>query len=186
MSRVCDLEESEPTWPALAERIAPDHADYRLEAWQDRIPEPFVEGYCQLGEAFNDEAPLGDLDLGAEVWSAERVADRDARFLATGRRQFGVLAYAPDGTCVATTELFVNDVASWRALQGGTLVLPGHRGHRLGLALKLVNLRAVRERYPDCRHVFTVVAGVNAPMNAVNDVLGFRDFERALEMQLRL
>ena len=97
-----------------------------------------------------------------------------------------MLAYAPDGTCVATTELFVNDVASWRALQGGTLVLPGHRGHRLGLALKLGNLQAVRERYPDCRYVFTVVAGVNAPMNAVNDLLGFRDVERALEMQRRL
>jgi hypothetical protein len=186
MSRVCDLMESEPTWPALAAQIAPQHAGYRLEAWQDRIPEPFVEGYCRLGEAFNDEAPLGDLDLGAEVWSADRVAERDARFLATGRRQFGVLAYAPDGTCVATTELFVNDVASWRALQGGTLVLPGHRGHRLGLALKLVNLRAVRERYAGCRYVFTVVAGVNAPMNAVNDLLGFRDVERALEVQLRL
>jgi GNAT superfamily N-acetyltransferase len=186
MSRVCDLEESERTWPELAAQIAPQHAGYRLEAWQDRIPEPFVEGYCRLGEAFNDEAPLGDLDLGAEVWSAERVAERDARFLATGRRQFGALAYAADGTCVATTELFVNQVASWRALQGGTLVLPGHRGHRLGLALKLVNLRAVRERYPDCRYVFTVVAGVNAPMNAVNDLLGFRDVERALEMQRRL
>src|SRR5690349_15327488 len=115
MSRVCDLEESEHTWPELAAQIAPQHAGYRLEAWQDRIPEPFVEGYCRLGEAFNDEAPLGDLDLGAEVWSAERVAERDARFLATGRRQFGVLAYAADGTCVATTELFVNQVASWRA-----------------------------------------------------------------------
>lgn len=186
MSRVCDLEESEKTWAALADQIAPQHGDYRLEAWQDQLPAPFVEGYCELGEAFNDEAPLGDLDLGAEVWSADRVAARDALFLATGRRQFGVLAYAADGTCVATTELFVNQVASWRALQGGTLVLPGHRGHRLGLALKLVNLRAVRERYPDCRHVFTVVAGVNAPMNAVNELLGFRDVERALEMQLRL
>ncbi len=139
-----------------------------------------------MGEAFNDQAPLGELDLEAEVWSAERVAERDERFVATGRRQFGVLAYAADGTCVATTELFVNEVASWRALQGGTLVIPGHRGRRLGLALKLANLRAVRERFPDCRYVFTVVAGVNAPMNAVNELLGFRDVERALEMQLQL
>ena len=186
MSQVCDLAETEHTWPGLAAEIAPRHADYRLEAWQDALPEPFVEGYCRLGEAFNEEAPLGDLDLGAEVWSPGRVAERDARFIATGRRQLGVLAYAADGTCVATTELFVNEVASWRALQGGTLVLPGHRGHRLGLALKLVNLRAVRERFPDCGYAFTVVAGVNAPMNAVNETLGFRDVERALEMQLRL
>ncbi len=87
---------------------------------------------------------------------------------------------------MGTTELFVNQVASWRALQGGTLVIPGHRGRRLGLSLKLANLRAVRERFPDCRYVFTTVAGVNDPMNSVNELLGFRDVERALEMQLRL
>ena len=186
MSRVCDLVESEPTWPALAAEAATHHADYRLEPWQDRIPEALVDGYCRMGEAFNDQAPLGELDLEAEVWTPERVTERDERFVATGRRQFGVLAYAADGTCVATTELFVNEVASWRALQGGTLVIPGHRGRRLGLALKLANLRAVRERFPDCRYVFTVVAGVNAPMNAVNELLGFRDVERAMEMQRQL
>ena len=125
MSRVCDLVESEPTWPALAAEAATHHADYRLEPWQDRIPEALVDGYCRMGEAFNDQAPLGELDLEAEVWTAERVTERDERFVATGRRQFGVLAYAADGTCVATTELFVNEVASWRALQGGTLVIPG-------------------------------------------------------------
>lgn len=186
MSRVCDLVESEPTWPALAAEAATHQVDYRLEAWQDRLPEALVDGYCRMGEAFNDQAPLGELDLEAEVWSPERVAERDDRFVATGRCQFGVLAYAADGTCVGTTELFVNQVASWRALQGGTLVIPGHRGRRLGLSLKLANLRAVRERFPDCRYVFTTVAGVNDPMNAVNELLGFRDVERALEMQLRL
>jgi GNAT superfamily N-acetyltransferase len=186
MSRVCDLVESEHTWPALAAEAATHHADYRLEPWQDRLPESLIDGYCQMGEAFNDQAPTGELDLEAEVWSPERVAERDERFVATGRRQFGVLAYAADGTCVGTTELFVNEVAPWRALQGGTLVIPGHRGRRLGLSLKLANLRAARERFPDCRYVFTTVAGVNAPMNAVNALLGFRDVERALEMQLRL
>ena len=47
-------------------------------------------------------------------------------------------------------------------------------------------MRAVRAAFPDCRYVFTANAGVNAPMNAVNDALGFRDVERALEMQRRL
>ena len=46
---------------------------------------------------------------------------------------------------------------------------------------------AVRQRFPDCRYAFTVVAGVNAPMNAWSSkTLGFRDVERALEMQRRL
>ena len=184
--QVCDLEESAPTWQALAEQAATHHAGYRFEPWQERVPEPLVEGYCDMGEAFNHEVPLGELEIEPEVWSAERVRSRDDRFVATGRHQFGVLAFAADGTCVGTTELFVNEAASWRALQGGTLVLPGHRGHQLGLALKVANLAAVRVSFPGCRYVFTAVAGVNAPMNAVNDALGFRAVERLLEMQLRL
>ncbi len=170
----------------LAASVAPQHAAYRLATWSRRVPEELVEGYCRLAEAFVDEAPMGDLDYEPEVWTAERVHRRDDVFDTTGRHQFGVLAFAPDGSCVGSTELFVNQVASWRALQGGTLVLPGHRGHRLGMALKLANHRQLRETYPDCTHIFTDNAGVNAPMNAVNDLLGFRDVERSLEMQLRL
>ena len=186
VQQVCDLEESEAAWGALAAEAARHHADYRLEPWEDRIPESLVEGYCRMGEAFNHEIPLGELEIEPEVWSPERVRSRDDRFMATGRHQFGVLAYAADGECVGTTELFVNEVAAWRALQGGTLVIPGHRGHQLGLALKAANLAAVRRRYPECRYVFTAVADVNAPMNSVNDALGFRGVERLLEMQKRI
>ena len=186
MSKACDLVATEPTWDSLEAEVAPHHAAYRLVPWRDRVPEELVTGYCVLNEAFMDETPMGDLDYEPEVWDADRVRARDDRFEATGRHQFGVLAYAADGACVASTELFVNEVASWRGFQGGTLVLPGHRGHRLGLAIKLANHRAVRAAYADCTHLFTENAGVNAPMNDVNEALGFRDVERALEMQRRL
>jgi GNAT superfamily N-acetyltransferase len=186
MSKAADLVATEHTWAALEEQIAPDHASYRLVRWSERVPDELVPGYCTLAEAFIDETPMGDLDYEPEVWDADRVKARDDRFEATGRHQFGVLAFAPDGSCVAMTELFVNEVVPWRALQGGTLVLPAHRGHRLGLAVKLANHRDVRAAYPACTHVFTENAGVNAPMNAVNETLGFRDVERSLEMQRRL
>jgi GNAT superfamily N-acetyltransferase len=184
--KVCDLEATEGGWAALAAEAAGHHDGYRLEAWESRVPDPLVEGYCVLAEAFVDEAPTGDLDYEREVWTAERVRKRDDHFEATGRHQFGVLAYAPDGSCAATTELFVNEAADWRALQGGTLVQPEHRGHRLGMAVKLVNLAAARACFPTCRYVFTSNAGVNAAMNAVNDRLGFRDVERMVEMQRHL
>jgi GNAT superfamily N-acetyltransferase len=186
MSKACDLVATEPTWDALEAEVAPYHASYRLVPWHDRVPDELVSGYCQLAEAFMDETPMGDLDYEPEVWDADRVRARDDRFAATGRHQLGILGYAADDTCVAMTELFVNEAAPWRGFQGGTLVLPDHRGHRLGLAVKLANHRAVRAAHPDCTHVFTENAGVNAPMNAVNEALGFRDVERALEMQRRL
>ncbi len=37
--------------------------------------------------------------------------------------------------------------------------------------------------YPDLRLLLTGNADVNAPMNAVNDALGYREVERCVEMQ---
>ena len=148
-SRSATSRRPRPTWPALAAEIAAQHAGYRLEAWQERVPDAFVEGYCLPRGGVHRRGPDWATSTSARGLDGRRGSrKRDDRFVATGRHQFGVLAYAADGTCVATTELFVNEVAYWRALQGGTLVLPGHRGHRLGLAVKLVNLRPSAGRYP--------------------------------------
>ena len=57
--------------------------------------------------------------------------------------------------------------------QSGTIVAPEHRGHRLGLAIKLANHRQLRAHFPSCRVLVTGNADVNAPMNAVNEALGF-------------
>ena len=56
-------------------------------------------------------------------------------------------------------------------------------GHHLGLAIKLANHRQVREAWPELRMLLTGNADVNAPMNAVNDALGYREVERCVEMQ---
>ncbi len=60
-----------------------------------------------------------------------------------------------------------------RAYQGDTLVMPGHRGHRLGLLLKVTTLRALQDASPATRLVSTWNAAVNAPMITVNEVLGY-------------
>ena len=67
--------------------------------------------------------------------------------------------------------------------QSGTIVAPEHRGRRLGLAVKVANHRRLREHFPECRVLVTGNADVNAPMNAVNEALGYREVERCLEMQ---
>ena len=55
-----------------------------------------------------------------------------------------------------------------------TVVHPEHRGHRLGLAVKLANLEALAgSRARDVRLIVTGNAAVNAPMIAVNDMMGF-------------
>jgi GNAT superfamily N-acetyltransferase len=58
--------------------------------------------------------------------------------------------------------------------QQDTLVLREHRGHGLGLALKLANHRALVAALPGVLRVRTWNAVENAHMLAVNTALGFR------------
>ena len=54
-----------------------------------------------------------------------------------------------------------------------TLVHPDHRGHRLGLAVKLANVEALAGCRPSVRRIVTSNAAENTPMIAVNDMMGF-------------
>ena len=60
-----------------------------------------------------------------------------------------------------------------RAYQWGTLVRPEHRGHRLGIAVKVANLRLLQRERPDLGQVITWNAEVNSHMIGVNEAMGF-------------
>ena len=66
---------------------------------------------------------------------------------------------------------------------GITMVLPEHRGHALGLALKLATHAALTALVPECGLVVTDNADANASMNAVNEQMGYRLVEQQLEVQ---
>ena len=75
---------------------------------------------------------------------------------------------------------------SERGYQWGTLVRPDHRGHRLGLAVKVANVRLLQETHPRITTVVTFNADVNAPMVAVNERLGFVPVQWMGELQKKL
>ena len=52
-------------------------------------------------------------------------------------------------------------------------MLREHRGHRLGLAVKLANVDALGAIFPSVRLIETANAQENAPMIAVNEMMGF-------------
>lgn len=87
------------------------------------------------------------------------------------------MAVTADGRLAGYTELKGSRQQPGRLDQRDTLVRPEHRGHRLGLALKLANLRALQSRTTAPATVHTWNAEANAPMIAVNDQLGFRPVE---------
>ena len=69
---------------------------------------------------------------------------------------------------------------------GITIVDPAHRGHRLGLALKIATHDLAWRRTPELESVDTSNAEVNTQMNAVNEALGYFTIETLLELQKRL
>ena len=59
------------------------------------------------------------------------------------------------------------------AVQWGTYVHRDHRGHRLGAAVKVANLRALQRQRPDIRRIDTSNAETNSWMVSINERLGF-------------
>ncbi len=184
--KVVDLLETEPLWePLMAEAAA--HLDgYDIRGWLDVLPEDLVDGYCRLLETFNSNAPMGDLDVEAERWDKGRVREKEQRFRNSGRHEVALVAIAPDGSVAGLTEVMVSEHRPQLGHQGGTLVAQAHRGHRLGITMKVLNHQAVRRAHPDCARLITYNADVNEHMNAVNERFGYRTVERVAEMQKAL
>jgi len=67
-----------------------------------------------------------------------------------------------------------------------TSVVGEHRGHRLGLLLKIAMLDHLRETEPQLAVIDTWNAATNDRMIAVNEALGYRVLGQALACQLRL
>jgi GNAT superfamily N-acetyltransferase/RimJ/RimL family protein N-acetyltransferase len=184
--KIADLQATKDSWPALAAEAAAYHPDYRLVTTWDPMPEELIEGYCRLNTKFFSLAPTGESDVEDEVWEPARVRERERRGVQARRRDLYTMALDASGEPVGMTEMFINETMAHRVFQSGTLVLPEHQGHRLGLAVKVANQQAMLERFPDAEWVITGNADVNAPMNAVNDRLGFRIVERCIEMERKV
>ncbi len=147
---------------------------YALETAWDELPEGWLEDRALLARRMSTDAPTGGIDLEEEDWDAGRLRDRWARGRADGRRSVETVArHVATGRLVGYTDLEVAPGTPDLAVQGDTLVLREHRGHRLGLALKVANLRALQAALPHVTTLRTWNADTNTPMLAVNRRMGF-------------
>jgi GNAT superfamily N-acetyltransferase len=154
---------------------ARDAGDYRMVTFEAPWPARYLDDQCALFQCMSTDEPHGDDGYEEEVWDAERVAENDALREARGARYLIAAAqHVPSGRLVACTELCIGADSPGQAWQMLTVVEPEHRGHRLGLAIKLANLELLAERAPAVRLIVTGNASVNAPMIAVNDMMGFK------------
>ena len=186
VKRVLDLPVDDALLARLADEAAPHHEGYELRHFVGPVPEDIIDAFGDLVGSLITEAPMGDLDFEPEVFDATRIRADEKVFEASGRTKYTTVALAPDGSLVAYSELAVPSYDPEHAYQWGTLVRPGHRGHRLGLATKVHNLRRFQEAESGRLRLFTYNAEVNTHMIGVNDAMGFRPVQRLGEFQKKL
>jgi GNAT superfamily N-acetyltransferase len=156
---------------------APDAADYRTLVFVAPWPEEFLDDHSTLLRVMSTDEPAGDGERQAEFWDAERLRENDELYAAREATVLAAVAqHVPSGKLVACTEISVSKDSPGEAWQQITVVHPDHRGHRLGLAVKLANLDLLAGRAPEVRVIQTGNAAVNKPMIAVNEMMGFEVF----------
>jgi GNAT superfamily N-acetyltransferase len=152
-----------------AERAA---AGYSVVSWRGPVPEEFIEQAAALYAALND-APHSPGEEHA-AWDERRVREADARRPVYGTRDYTVVArHDASGELAALSEVIVDpDDPGW-ALQAVTAVTRKHRGHRLGLLVKVAMIEWLGTAEPQAERIVTWNAESNAHMIAVNEALGY-------------
>ncbi|MBN6054669.1 GNAT family N-acetyltransferase, partial [Nonomuraea sp. RK-328] len=168
--RTLDLRTAD--WAAFL-RMRPQVEGYEVELWTGPTA---PERQADLGAAMGgmNDAPA-DASVEHSRFDAERVREREEQMVPSGLDCYTAMARrASDGAPAGFTRIFLDaDRQDGWALQADTAVLGPHRGHRLGLLLKLANLQRLREHEPQVERVITWNATSNTHMLAINEAMGF-------------
>jgi GNAT superfamily N-acetyltransferase len=167
----------------LHEKAAPHAAAYELVRRAGRSPDEELAAIAQMSASIND-APTDDLDIEDEVYTAERIRNFEHAQEARGLLLHRVFArHRETGELAGHTVVVVRGERPHLADQEDTTVVRAHRGHRLGVLLKLDMLRWLAEEQPQVASLDTWNAESNDHMIGVNEQLGYRIVGRSLEFQ---
>ena len=149
-------------------------ADHEVRTFEGVPPEELRAGIAVLKARMSTDAPHGEMIQPESQWDANRVVQHYEALSATSRVLLAIVLHAVTGEVVALNELISSRRRPDAPLQQkDTLVLPKHRGHRLGRLVKAANLVAARAAVPEATSVLTFNAHENQHMLAINDELGF-------------
>lgn len=163
---------------ALAERFGAASLTagpaYVVHVWEGMTPSRWRADVAVLYTRMSTDAPSAGLNEPEDVWSVERLVTYEEKHQASPRTLLtAAVEHRPSGRLVGFTELSVPPDTHRSVSQESTLVLREHRGHGLGMLVKLANLQHLAERHPGRPAVTTFNAEENRHMLRVNEELGF-------------
>jgi hypothetical protein len=176
-------------WPRLEELHAASleaSASYEVFEVPQPVPDEMIDDLVELEQTMND-APLEDLVIEDQVWTPERFRQHEQAL--ADRRMRNVCLMARErrtGAPAGFTAVVIEDERTHLGFQEDTAVVRGHRGHRLGLRLKIEMLALLRERDPQLVQIDTWNAESNGYMIGVNDAIGCFVVARGGEFQRTL
>ncbi|MDR7084369.1 GNAT superfamily N-acetyltransferase [Arthrobacter ginsengisoli] len=171
-----DLPAHAAGWDAL-EREARAKAGqvYELLSWTGSCPDEYAEQFALLMSRMSTDVPTGELSVDAERWDVARVRHVEDTWQRAGLVSLVAVArHRHSGDLAAYSVLQLTPAKPWLADQDDTLVAADHRGHRLGMLVKIINLRRLLAEYPAVERVITYNAAENEHMLAINIALGFQ------------
>ncbi len=158
-----------------AEAEAKAGPDYRVLSWRGRTPAQWLTDVAWLATRMSTDEPAAGLEIDEEPWDEARVISHDEAEIAGGRDMLtATILHVPTGQLVGINELSVAKDRTRPVGQEDTLVLAEHRGHRLGMLLKIANLQELAKFSPESPLIFTFNAEENRHMLNVNEAVGFR------------
>ncbi len=151
---------------------------YRLVTVAGELPPELAQVYCDLANHLDLEAPTGEIDYETGSLTPDKLACQLEHERSIGQSRIITLAvHEATGAGVAYTELVLSQSTPRTVQQWGTLVHREHRGHRLGMAVKVANLRQLQHCAPTRGFVEAGNAKINTWMVAINEQLGFQPVE---------
>jgi RimJ/RimL family protein N-acetyltransferase len=149
-------------------------ADYDLQRLTPPLPDDVLAELVEVTAAIND-APMGDLTYEAEKFDLQRLKDVESAAAGRGDHIYRVVARRREtGEAGGHTLVGLNPLRPTRAGQGDTAVAREHRGHKLGLLLKIEMMRWLAEIEPQIETIDTWNNADNSFMINVNEAIGYR------------
>ena len=170
-------------WIARASERA---SGFEVGFWDGPYPEAMLEQVGIVKAAMNEQ-PTQDLDVEDFKWTPEVLRQLDENL--TQRNITRWTFYARElasGNLAGFTEIFWTPGNQLVGQQGDTGVLNEYKNKGLGRWLKAAMLEKVLSEKPETRYVRTGNATTNAPMQKINQELGFRIFRSACIWQVEV
>lgn len=186
--RRLDLATVDPVEHAVLLTEALRHAaGYRLIFWHGSVPEEHLSRAAYLDGRLLEDAPIGELDWEPAKMDAGRFRSMEHAVTVRRRRPYNAGAvHEATGRLAAFTAISMDATVPDHAWQNITIVDPEHRGHRLGLFVKLANLARARRAEPALSVLDTWNSEDNHRMIAINETIGYRPVDRWSNWQLAI